>query len=98
MHQARDRERKWLRRKTEAGRFKRRLEYRAARAKRRRDRAAAGDMAPGRSVARSDAKAGAVLFYRRDDDGSLDSHAPPEVIAHDPQRTLGSRPRPPPTS
>ena len=30
MRQARDRERKWLRRKTEAGRFKRRLEYQAA--------------------------------------------------------------------
>ena len=40
MRQARDRERKCLRRKTEAGRFKRRLEYQAARAKRRGDRVA----------------------------------------------------------
>lgn len=98
MRQVRDRERKWLRRKTEAGRFKRRLEYRAARAKRRGDCAVSGDMAPGRSVARSDGKAGPVLFYRRDGEGSLDSRAPTEVIAHDPQRTLGSRPRPPPAS
>jgi len=98
MRQVRDRERKWLRRKTKAGRFKRRLEYRAAGAERRRDRAASGDTAPGRSVARSDTKAGTVLFYRCDGDGSLDSRAPTEVIARDPQRTLGSRPRPPPAS
>ena len=74
MRQARDRERKWLRRKTEAGRFKRRLEYQAARAKRREDRVASGDTAPGRSSARSGTKAGhplgPVLFYRRDGDGS----------------------------
>jgi hypothetical protein len=98
MRRTRDRERKWLRRKTEAGRFKRCLEYRAARAKRRRDRVASGDMAPGRSAARSDTKASTVLFYRRDGDGALDSRAPTEVIAHDPQRTPDSQPRPPPTS
>jgi hypothetical protein len=102
MRRARDRERKWLRRKTEAGRFKRRLEYQAARAKRGRDHAGAppgsSDIARRRPVASSDAKAGTVLFYRRDDDGALDSPAPTEVIAHDPQGTPGSRPRPPPAS
>lgn len=102
MRQARDRERKWLRRKTEAGRFKRRLEYQAARAKRRGDRVACGGMMAGQTSARSGTKLGhplgPVLFYRRDGDGIIDSRAPPEVIAHDPQRTLGSRPRPPPAS
>ncbi len=102
VRQARDRERKWLRRKTEVGRFKRRLEYQATRAKRRQDRVAAGDHAPRRSAARPGTKPGhplgAVLFYRRDGDGVVDSRAPTEVLAHDPQRTLGSRPRPPPAS
>jgi hypothetical protein len=102
MCQARDRERKWLRRKTEAGRFKRHLEYQAARAKRREDRVASCGIAPGRSSARSGAEAGhplgPVLVYRCDGDGALDLLAPTEVIAHDPQATSGSRPRPPPAS
>ena len=98
MRRARDCERKWLRRKTEASRFKRRLEYRAARAKHRQAYVASGDMAPRRSAAQPGTKPGSVLFYRRDGDGTLDSRAPTEVIAHDPQRTLGSRPRPPPAS
>jgi len=98
MRQARDRERKWLRRKTEAGHFKRRLEYQAVRAKRCRDHVASADLTRERSAARPDTEPNAVLFYRRDGDGTLDSRAPTEVIAHDPQRTLGSRPRPPPAS
>jgi hypothetical protein len=102
MHQARDRERKWLRRKTEAGRFKRRLEYQAARAKRRQDRVTSDGMTAGRTSTQPDMKAGhsrgSVLFYRRDGDGAVDSRAPTEVIAHDSQRTPDSRPRPPPTS
>jgi hypothetical protein len=98
MRQVRDRERKWLRRKTEASRFKRRLEYRAARAKRHQERVASGEMAPQRSAAQPGTKPGSVLFYRRDGDGVLDSRAPTEVTAHDSQTTLGSRPRPPPAS
>jgi hypothetical protein len=98
MRQARDRERKWLRRKTEAGRFKRHLEYQAAWAKRREDRVASGDIAPRRPAARSGTKASTVLVYRRDGDPALDLRAPTEVIAHDPQTTPGSRPRPPPAS
>ncbi len=100
--QARDRERKWLRRKTEVGRFKRRLEYQAAWAKRRQDRVACGGMTAGQTSARSGTKPGhppgPVLFYRRDGEGAVDSQAPTEVIAHDPQRTADSRPRPPPAS
>lgn len=102
MRQARDRERKWLRRKTEAGRFKRCLEYQAARAKRRGDPVDPGGMTGGRFGARSSTKPGhplgPVLFYRRDDGGAVDSRAPTEILAHDPQRTTGSRPRPPPAS
>jgi hypothetical protein len=98
MRQAQDRERKWLRRKTEAGRYKRRLEYRAARAKRGQDGVASGEHAPRPSAARPETKLSAVLFYRRDGDGGLDSRAPTEAIAHDPQGTSGSRPRPPPAS
>jgi hypothetical protein len=102
MRQARDRERKWLRRKTEAGRFKRRLEYEAACVKRRQGRVASGDIATERFAARPDTKPvhplGPVLLYRRDGDGGLDSRAPTEVIAHDPQGTFGFRPRPPPAS
>jgi hypothetical protein len=102
MRQARDRQRKWLRRKTVAGRFKRRLEYQAARAKSRQDRVVSGGHVPRRSAVPPDTKAGqplgSVLFYRRDGDGAVDSRAPTEVIAHDPQRTPDSRPRPPPAS
>jgi hypothetical protein len=97
-----DRERKWLRRKTEAGRFKRRLEYQSVRAKRRQDRVASDDHTPQRSAVRPGTKPGyplgSVLFYRRDGDGALDSRPPTEVIAHDPQGTPGSQPRPPPAS
>jgi hypothetical protein len=102
MRQAQDRERKWLRRKTGAGRFKRHLEYQAARAKRCADEVASGDHAPRRSAAPPAAKAGrplsSVLFYRRDGEAGLDSRAATEVIAHDPQGTPDSRPRPPPAS
>jgi hypothetical protein len=102
VRQARDRERKWLRRKTEAGRFKRRLEYQAARAKRHQDRVAAGDIAGAAAAARPGTKLGhppgPVFFYRREGDMGLDSQVPTEVIPHDPQGNPGSRPRPPPAS
>ena len=41
MRQARDRQRKWLKRKTKVGRFKRGVEYQTAQARRRQARAAA---------------------------------------------------------
>lgn len=96
MRRVRDRERKWLRRKTKSGRFKRHLEYRAARAKRRPKGGVARDPAPRRSAPPLGTESRAVLFYRRADEGILDSRDPPEVIADDPQGTPGSRPRPPP--
>lgn len=98
MRRARDRERKWLRRKTEAGRFKRHLEYQAARAKRREGHVAFGDMAPGQSLARPDPKARTVLVHRRGSDPALDLSVPTEVIPHDPQTDPNSRPRAPPAS
>ena len=98
MHQARDRERKWLRRKTKAGQFKRHLEYQAARAKRREGSVASGDIAPGQSSARSGPKARTVLVYRCGSDPALDLSASTEVTGHDPQTTPGSRPRAPPAS
>lgn len=98
MRQARDRERKWLRRKTEAGRFKRHLEYQAARAKRREGRVASGDAAPGQSSAQPGPKVRAVLVYRSGGDSALDLSAPTEVIPHDPQTDPSSRPRAPPAS
>jgi hypothetical protein len=101
MRQARDRERKWLRRKTKVGRFKRRLEYQAARAKHGQGRAEILAESGGIAAARPGTKPGhppaSVFFYRRDGDGILDSRTAVEVLVHDPQRTLDSRPRPPPS-
>jgi hypothetical protein len=98
MRQARDRERKWLRRKTEAGRFKRRLEYQAARSKRRQGGVTCGNRAAGQSPAKREPAAGAVLLYRRSGDAALDLSVATEVIPHDPQTDSGSRPRAPPAS
>jgi len=96
MRQARDRERKWLRRNTEAGRFKRRLEYEAARGKRREGRIAAGESGARQSSTPSASIAPAVLFYRHSDEPALDLSVPAEVTSHDPQTNPGSRPRAPP--
>jgi hypothetical protein len=87
-----------LRRKTEAGRFKRHLEYQVVRAKRREGHVASGDKAPGQSLARSGPKARTVLVYRRGGDPALDLSVPTEVTSHDPQTDPSSRPRAPPTS
>ena len=96
MRRVRDRERKSLRRKTEAGRFKRRLEYQAAWAQRREGHVASGATAGGLSSARSGAKAHTVLFYRYGNDPALNLSVPTEVTVHDPQTDSGSRPRAPP--
>ena len=98
MRQARDRQRKWLRRKTEVGRFKRHLEYQVARAKRREGHSVSGDPAPGQSSALSGPQACTVLVYRCGSDPALDLSVPTEVIPHDSQTTPGSRPRAPPAS
>jgi hypothetical protein len=98
MRRVRDRQRKCLRRKTEAGQFKRCLEYQAARAKRREGPLACGDSTPGQSSARFGPKPSTVLLYRRGGDPALDLSAPTEVVAHDSKTSAGSRPRAPPAS
>lgn len=87
----RDRERKWLRRKTPAGRFKRALEYQVRRVARELQRRSTVPVPapPDRA---------AVLDYRERSDSSLSCHDPQEVPAHDPKTSAGTRPRPPPTS
>ena len=98
MRRVRDREHKWLRRKTKVGQFKRHLEYQAARAKLREGRVASGDMVAGQPLARSNLEARTVLFYWSDNDPSLDLSIPKEVISHDPQTHFSSRSRAPPAS
>jgi len=98
MRRVRDREHKWLRRKTKVGQFKRHLEYQAARAKLREGRVASGDMVSGQPLARSNLEARTVLFYWSDNDPSLDLSIPKEVISHDPQTHFSSRSRAPPAS
>jgi len=98
MRRVRDRERKCLRRKTKAGRLKRRLEYQVARAKRREGHGASSDAVAGQSSMHAGAKQRAVLLYRRPSDAAIDLSAPTEVPAHDRQRTPGPRPRAPPAS
>jgi hypothetical protein len=98
MRRARDRERKWLSRKTKVGRFKRHLEYQAARDSRRQGHIASGDMALRQSLARSNPKAHTVPVYWCNGDSAIDLTIPTEVISHDPQTDFSSRPRAPPTS
>jgi hypothetical protein len=87
----RDRERKWLRRKSSAGQFKRALEYETRRRARERQPGAAVPI-PTRS------HRGAVLDYRERSESSLSCRDPQEVPAHDPETSAGTRPRPPPAS
>lgn len=86
-----DRERKWLRRKTSAGQFKRKLEYEARRRvrSRQRDLGVPVPTSPNRGV---------VLDYRERSESSLSCRDPQEVPAHDPETSAGTRPRPPPAS
>lgn len=94
--QARDRERKWLRRKREAGRFKRHLEYEASKARRRQGPAAPGDSTANRCSAHCDPSLHAVLDYRGTDGSRLGCEASEEVNRHDSQEGSASRPRAPP--
>jgi len=98
MCQARDRERKWLRRKTQVGRFKRHLEYHAAWDSRSQDHVASGVVALRQSLARSSPKAHTVPVYWCNSDPVIDLTIPTEAISHDPQTDIRSRPRAPPTS
>ena len=94
MRQAQDRERKCLRRKSKAGRFKRGEEYQQAQSKRRKGRAAAAP--PLRSLARAGRPQGAVPLLKPDADMTVDCGGPREVTNHDPKASLGPRPRAPP--
>lgn len=87
----RDRERKWLRRKTSVGQFKRALEYEARRRarERQRDPAVPVPAPPDRT---------AVLDSRERSDSSVSCRDPQEVPAHDPETSASTRPRPPPAA
>jgi hypothetical protein len=96
MRQVRDRERKYLARKTKAGRMKRRLEYQAAKVKRCHGRNVCANSSlvsaePGPSQ-------GSVLGYGRDGDPRLGLSRFLGGTTDDPKASLGSRPRAPPAS
>jgi hypothetical protein len=87
----RDRERKWLCRRTSAGQYKRLLEYEARRATRKHlRRQAASPLTPDHRAA--------VLGYRERSDSSLSCRDSQEVPAHDSETSAGTRPRAPPAS
>jgi hypothetical protein len=96
MRQARDRQRKWLKRKTKVGRFKRGVEYQTAQARRRQARAAADGSAPQRCSPGLDRPQRAVVVYRPDEHPAVSFSGPREVKNHDSKTSLGPRPRAPP--
>jgi hypothetical protein len=98
MRRVRDRERKYLARKTQAGRLKRQQEYRAAKLKRcqalpsrHRFRGDSSSVQPGPSP-------GSVLGSGRDGGRRLGFPGPQEVTTDDSETTLGPRPRASPAS
>jgi hypothetical protein len=95
MRQVRDRERKWLSRKTAAGRFKRRLEYQTRRAARHGGAATAKDHAPNLLAGERSA---AVVGYEPPSRATLPCGDLKEVPVHDPQTPACSRPRAPPSA
>ena len=96
VEQVHDRERKWLRRKGKAGRFKRRLEYAALKARRRREHTGANCPAAKRSSAQGDSLPRAVPGYRCAAGSGLSCEGSVEVKSHDSQASSASRPRAPP--
>jgi hypothetical protein len=90
MDQARDRERKWLRRKREAGRFKRRLEYQALRGRRRQKGAALGGPTASRSSAPPDPLRCAVPDYGVAGGSGPSWEGSEEVKGHDSQTSSAS--------
>jgi hypothetical protein len=86
-----DRERKCLSRNTSAGRFKRRLEYQARRARRREDIA-------GTSRPLADDGFAVVVNSRSTPPAILNCHDTRETPDHDSQTSARARPRAPPAS
>ncbi len=98
MRQVHDRERKYLARKTQAGRLKRHLEYQAAKVKRCQNRHAHQSVLSDLPLATCGPPQGSVLSYGRDPGARLGFSRPLEVTTDDPKTALGARPRAPPTS
>ena len=95
MRRIRDRERKWLSRKTAAGRFERRLEYEARRETRR------GDAAIAKNHARlllAGKRLDAVVNYEAPSQATLSCGDPQEAPANDSQTLARPRPRAPPSA
>lgn len=95
MRRVRDRERKWLRRKTAAGRFKRRLEYEAQRESRR------GSAALAKNHARNPLageRSDAVVNYETPSQATVPCGEPQEISVHDSQTLARPRPRAPPST
>lgn len=91
MRRVRDRERKWLNRRTKVGRYKRQLEYATRRAARRESKEAT-------IVSNDHHQARAVGDYRETSVPPLTCHDAKEVSAHDSEASSGARSRAPPTS
>ena len=99
MQRVQDRERKWLRRKSYAGRIKRQQEYQSRNA-RRRQAALKNELSAGGEFHASDTEhpAGAVLLYRRDAPSRLCSSPSKEDHSRDSEAPYSPRPHPPPSS
>jgi hypothetical protein len=97
MRRVRDRKRKYLARKTKAGRLKRRQEYKFL-ANKRLALARANPNAPrsGQIVGGVTAATIAVGGYGQAEPSCLPFRQSPEVTEHDCQTSLGSQPRAPP--
>lgn len=97
LRRVRDREWKWLRRQTAAGRFKRRLEYAARRAAR---REAAASVPPHARNPLVSERSDAVVTYEAPRQAALSCGDPQELPAHvaDPETFARPRPRAPPSA
>ena len=93
LRRVQDRERKWLSRKTSAGRYKRRLEYERARRRRQIPLPLTRDG----TCQNVSSDRPAVVTYGMADPGSLSWSDSPEENCHDPETSADSRPRSPPT-
>jgi hypothetical protein len=99
MRRVRDRRRKWFRRKTKAGQFKRHLEYEKARAKRRGSPSALPPCpAAEPSPPKSDRERPSVLLYVPRADSTLGFQSPTEAQSHDSQTSPDPRSRSPPST